>query len=507
MKSEKSNQHTTLAANIGVLINLVFLTLFLATCLGGTAFADEEKAPVLDELLAHPDVQGALAAIDAWVEGKQHYDRVPGISVGIVRDQDLMWAGNYGYSNLATKRPANPDTLYSICSISKLFTAIGVMQLRDAGKLTLRDPVADHLDWFNIQQAHEGSEPVRIEGLLTHSSGLPREARFHYWNGPDFPFPTREEMIEYLSEQETLYPSESLYQYSNLALSLAGEIISETSGENYQAYMKSHILDPLGLEDTRSYYPEDLRGEQMAIGYTGIHRNNQRLEVAPFFTRGITPAAGYTSSVNDLARFASWQFRLLEHGDDGVLAANTLREMQRVHWTDSDLKTTRGLGFGVYREDDMTVVGHSGGCPGYITHFRMVPKNKIAVIALTNAGDGPSGIVSKNMLNVIAPALAKATTPSNDDMPDYSMYEGNFEDPPWGGETAIRQWGKQLVAIRIPSDNLTNSITKLEHKEGNVFWRITNDGEKRETWHFDLDQNGKTQRVTFHNFHMDRVEY
>src|SRR6056300_1021524 len=103
MNSKTNNQHPTLGANVGVLINLVLLTLFLATCLGGKVFADEEKAPVLDELLAHPEVQGALAVIDAWVEGKQHYDRVPGISVGIVRDQDLMWAGNYGYSNLATK--------------------------------------------------------------------------------------------------------------------------------------------------------------------------------------------------------------------------------------------------------------------------------------------------------------------------------------------------------------------------------------------------------------------
>ena len=178
----------------------------IVTC---TALSAEElPAPTRDELLAHPEVTGALAIIDAWVEGTRAYDRVPGISVGIVRDQDLLWTRGYGYSNLASERPADADTLYSVCSISKLFTAIGIMQLRDQGALRLSDRVSDHLDWFDIQQQHEGSGPVTIESLLTHSSGLPRESDYPYWNGPDFPFPTREQMIDRLGSQAMLYPAQ-----------------------------------------------------------------------------------------------------------------------------------------------------------------------------------------------------------------------------------------------------------------------------------------------------------
>ena len=92
-------------------------------------FADEEiQQPTTDEILAHPEVRGALRAIDAWLEGTRIYERIPGISAGIVHDQELIWNKGYGYSNLETKRPADADTLYSICSISKLFTAIGIMQ-------------------------------------------------------------------------------------------------------------------------------------------------------------------------------------------------------------------------------------------------------------------------------------------------------------------------------------------------------------------------------------------
>ena len=120
-----------------------FLTATLIACCGFSShlnlvLADEEiQQPTADEILAHPEVKGALRAIDAWLEGTQIYDRIPGISAGIVHDQELIWSKGYGYSNLEAKRPADADTLYSICSISKLFTSIGIMQLRDANKLTL----------------------------------------------------------------------------------------------------------------------------------------------------------------------------------------------------------------------------------------------------------------------------------------------------------------------------------------------------------------------------------
>ena len=182
----------------------LMMTLFIGT---PAMAADESDEPTMEELLAHPEVKGALSIIDAWLDGRHMFEQIPGISVGIVRDQDLLWDKGYGYGNLETERPVDANTLYSICSISKLFTAIGLMQLRDEGKLRLRDSVADHLGWYDIEQAHEDSGPVTIEGLMTHSSGLPRESDFPYWIGPDFPFPTRQEMIERLSSQETLYRS------------------------------------------------------------------------------------------------------------------------------------------------------------------------------------------------------------------------------------------------------------------------------------------------------------
>ncbi len=380
------------------------------------------------------------------------------------------------------------------------------MQLRDANKLKLRDSVGDHLDWFDITQAYEKSGPITIESLLTHSSGLPRESDFPYWGGPDFPFPTREQMIEKLKTQRTLYPAQRHYQYSNLALSLAGEIVQEQSGQEYQAYIKANILDPLRLSSTRTYYPEKMRGDELAIGYTGMQRDGTREPVKPFFTRGITPAAGFTSSVKDLARFASWQFKLLEDGGEDVLDANTLREMHRVHWLDDENGRMRGLGFSIWRVGDITVVGHGGGCPGYITNFLMSAKDQVAIVALTNAGDGPAQRLTQNMLKTINAALKKAKTPSEDTMPDFSMYEGNYQAPPWGGEMAIRQWDDQLVAISIPSDDLEKAMTKLEHDDGHTFVRLTDDDEPREPWVFEMADAGKAQRILRHSSYWKRID-
>lgn len=484
-----------------------FIAVLFALCVtfSSQSYCDEDQ-PGADELKAHPAVQGALNVIDAWVDGVRDYERVPGMSVGVVYDRELLWDKGYGYSNLESQRAADADTIYSICSISKLFTAIGIMQLRDAGKLTLRDPVADHLDWYAIEQSHSDDGPATIEGLLTHSSGLPRESDFPYWNAPEFPFPTREEMIERIREQQTLYPASTYYQYSNLALALAGEVIQERSGTEYQEYMQKAILDPLGMEDTRTFYPENLRGEQLAIGYTGLDRRGAREPVNPFFTRAITAAAGFTSTVRDLARFATWQFETLDDGGNEVLNRNSLREMHRVHWISTDWETTRGLGFRVMRVDDETYVGHGGACPGYITEFLIMPEHRIGAITLTNAGDGPAGNTVMNLLKVIKPAIDAAHEPSEEEIPNYSMYEGNYEAPPWGGEVAVRQSGEHLVLINLPSDDLPDAMTRLKHREGNVFVRLTDKDEEREPWEFHIRPDGKPEKVVVHSHELYRIE-
>jgi CubicO group peptidase (beta-lactamase class C family) len=250
------------------------------------------------------------------------------------------------------------------------------------------------------------------------------------------------------------------------------------------------------MADTRPFFPKKLHGKQMAIGYSGLGRDKTRKPVDPFFTKGITPAAGFTSTVNDLARFASWNFRTVAGQENDVLDPNTLREMQRVHWVDPDWENSWGLGFVVAKAKKQTVVGHGGGCPGYITSLSMVPKQKVAAITLTNAGDGPANSVNKSMVGIIGAALQKAVSSKQPVATpvDLRKYEGNFGGSIWGGEVAIRQWGDKLSIVRLPSDSL-EKIEKLKRVAGDTFVRMTTEDEVREQWVFQT--NDKDEVVGF----------
>lgn len=491
-------------------MKLLMCVLWMALLMGltGAVTASESSAVQLSE---NPEIKGAIAVVDAWVDGVRAYADVPGISVGVVADQDLLFAKGYGLANRRRKVPADEDTIYSICSISKLFTSISVMQMRDAGKLALRDPVRRHLPWFAIEQHHQGAGPARIHGLLTHSSGLPREVDFPYWVNTDFPFPDRPSMIAQIARQQTLYPADSLFQYSNLGLTLAGEIVAELAGQPYREYVEQNVLAPLSMNDTRPYFPRDLHGKQMAIGYSGLGRERKRKPVPPFDTKAVTPAAGFTSTVADLAKFASWQFRLLGNNGDHVLDANTLREMHRVHWVDPDWKTSWGLGFVVANAEGTTVVAHGGGCPGYITSLQLVPKQKLAAIVLTNAGDGPANNIASNVLRTFGPVLkaarsaTAAAATADPKAPagvatavDLQPYVGNYGGSIWGGEVAIRVWDDKLVALDLPSESLKD-LTKLKWTRGDEFVRLSQDGEPREPWVFQRDDNGLVTGILRHS--------
>jgi CubicO group peptidase (beta-lactamase class C family) len=251
-----------------------------------------------------------------------------------------LWARGFGYANVAQKRAAMPHTIYRIASITKLFTSTAILQLRDAGKLQLDDPITRHLSWFNIQNRYVDAPPITIRHLLTHTSGLPREAAFPYWT--DANFPRREQIMATLPQQETIFPPEIEWKYSNLGLALAGEIVAAVSGQSYEDYIEHYILDPLGMSSTYVRSP-DPNHPQLATGY-GRHLPDGSRSLSPFTDcHGITPAANMASTVEDLARFAMLQFRNGPAGGGQTLRGSTLREMLRVHWLEPRLAGWPGL--------------------------------------------------------------------------------------------------------------------------------------------------------------------
>lgn len=452
-------------------------------------------------------VTDAVRLWSEWVEYQAGTERVPAVSWGIVHDQDVIASGAFGAANPAEGLPATTETLYSICSISKLFTSIGLMQQREAGNVRLDGAVSDYLDWFDIEDAHPNDEAITVRRLLTHSSGLPRESDFPYWTDADYPFPTPEAIRERLGEQRTLYPASRYFQYSNLGLTLVGDIVEAVSGQSYHAYMREHLLDPLGMSDTYTDIPVELRGSRLAIGHTALKRDGTRDVVAPFETRGIAPAAGYASNVDDMAKFAMWQFRVLD-GESDLLRASTLREMQRVHWIDPDWETTWGLGFSVRREGERTFARHGGGCPGYFTEFRLEPKTRIGVIVLTNTIGSDPGSYAATAFDLVAPAVADVLA-SPDDAPERAFdpepYAGVYGSI-WG-QVAIGPWKDGLAVLGLGTSDPAGSLQRLRHVEDHTFRIVRDDDESLgETVEFELGPHGRATRFKRHSIWQERIE-
>jgi CubicO group peptidase (beta-lactamase class C family) len=460
----------------------------------------------------HPRVRDAVNVVEVWLDAQRAYERIPAISGALVHDQELIWAGAFGYADPETGVPATSKTAYSICSISKLFTAVGIMQLRDEGLLRLEDPVEDLLPWFNIQETYPGSPPVTVRGILTHSSGLPRESDYPYWIHP-FDFPDHEQVVDRLGEQEMLYPSDRYYQYSNLGLTLAGEIVAELSGQPYDQYVRHRILDPIGMSSTWPDIGQHPEPDRLAVGYSSTRRDGTRMRMPPFEVEGIAPAAGFASTVEDLARFASWQFEILETGGDAVLSGNTLREMQRVHWLDPDWEITRGLGFGVYRNDGVTYVGHYGLCPGYYSAIRLHPPSHLAAVVMMNAIALSPSALAVEALRILGPSVDEALDESaavEDGLldadyeavempPAFERFLGSYDENPWGGEAAVVPWAGGLAILWLPTMNPADELTPLRHVGDNTFRRIREDGELGESYVFVEDETGRVSGLSYHS--------
>ncbi|RLE20007.1 MAG: serine hydrolase, partial [Acidobacteria bacterium] len=295
-------------------------------------------------LQERPEVADALTVLDRWIEKQVEYHRLPGLSIAIVYDQDIVWAKGYGFSDVEGKIPATPSTVYRMGSVTKVFTSSAIMMLRDQGKLRLDDPVSKYLPWFRIDNPFPDSPEITIRQLLTHTSGLPREADVPYWT--DHIFPTREQLVKVVPTQELVAPPATTYHYSNLGMSLLGEVVAEVSGRSWAEYLQTEIFEPLGMSSS-SGAPGEALMQRRATPYMLIGPDGAR-DIFDYYDAGaIGPAANMVSTVEDIARFASMQFSGGPAGGAQILKGSTLREMQRVHWVYPSFSGGRGLGFSV----------------------------------------------------------------------------------------------------------------------------------------------------------------
>ncbi len=440
--------------------------------------------PLLEE---HPDLAAVVNILDTWIERTMHKSHQPGLAIGLVYDGELLWGKGYGAADVQTKNPFTLDTCFRIASITKTFTATAIMQLRDAGKLSLDDPVAQHLDWFNLR--FDDAPEITIHNLLTHTSGLPRDSHGPMWterNAPDWG-----EFVARISERHPTRPPYDKFAYSNLGYSLLGGIIEAVSGQSWAAYLQQNILNPLEMSAT--YPVPNANDSLLAKGYSRFDGDYARRSMPFFLMNGFEASANFASSIHDLVKYMRYH---LSKGQTPILSGHTLRDMHRIHWLYDKWDGGYGLGLGLHKIKEWVISGHSGGYPGYLTQFTVCRKHNMGVIVLTNALDSNPFQYTEQAYKLVLPEVIKATKKAEPEAdPEWEKYVGDYVSDWSYDKVLIRDGQLQVVSL----DYMDEPPTILKPtEEGHVFI-IQEQNQSNETARFELDAEGNVFKMWYRN--------
>jgi CubicO group peptidase (beta-lactamase class C family) len=323
-------------------------------------------------------------AFDVWLDAFRRSARLPSLSIGIVRGQELVYARAFGVADRETSRPATLQMIYRIGSVTKVFTTTLLAILRDQGTVRLDDAVEQHLpEGVCLPSDPRGARPMTLRHLATHSSGLPRLPVNLTPRGDD-PYGgyTVEALYSGLAQTRLDFPTGADYSYSNLGVGLLGHVLERAAGKSYEELLQQYLLEPLGMNDTSITLGPDQQA-RLAIGYK---EEDPTRRAADWDTGCLAAAGALVSTIPDLAQFLALQL-LAGHADVVPVAGGTLTELHTAQQLAKDWNSARGLGWHLqHNEGQGDLVWHNGGLDGFASWVSFLPKFQVGVIVLTNCG-------------------------------------------------------------------------------------------------------------------------
>jgi CubicO group peptidase (beta-lactamase class C family) len=340
------------------------------------------------------DIRGLIQRADAQTMVELAKSNLGGATLGIVFDGRLVWTRSYGWADRARRIPASAATIYRVGSVTKLFTALMLLQLEEAGTVHLSDPVERHYpEVAGLRGRPPGAAPITLAQLATHTSGLAPEPQHatRYLSGPVSDW--EKVMLSALPETEYQFEPGTRFGYSNIGYAILGAALARAAGKPYVPYVRERIFRPLGMKDT-DFEPRRAMRRRLATGYVLDHGAVDSLtSEREHRGRGYkVPNGAAYSTVADLARFVAFE---LGAGPDSVLRGDRLRENLRrtIVASDDDMTAGYGVGFQVERAGNVLLYGHNGGVAGYRADVFFEPRSRTGFILLHNAqGDGFGGL-------------------------------------------------------------------------------------------------------------------
>ncbi|HEY1550797.1 MAG TPA: serine hydrolase domain-containing protein [Kofleriaceae bacterium] len=349
-----------------------------------------------------PDRKAKLTAaaqqLDAAIADEMTREHVPGLALGIVVDGELVFAKGYGVADVDAKTPPDLDTAYRLGSLTKSFTAVSVLALRDDGVLTLDDPL---VRWVpaaaGIVYPTRDAAPITLRQLLTHTSGLPRE----YDRAKTT---TEAEVLAQLDGLALESPPGQTFSYSNLGYVMLGMVVAHASHLTFRDFVTKRIFEPLGM--TASAFDST---PKLAPAYEENNRTRDKLSEY----RLAVGAGGIVSTVRDLARYVAFELAAYPPRSDaetGPIRRASVRESHatgfangaRVTRRDGKLAldaTSYGFGWSAHRTcDGNDLVEHNGGIDSYRTAIALLVDHGVGVIVMTNFGNANTDRLTERVI-------------------------------------------------------------------------------------------------------------
>lgn len=336
----------------------------------------------------------AVPAVDSVMQAFMQRSRVPGIAYGIIVDGKLMHVAATGLREVPSGAKVDTSSVFRIASMTKSFTALAILQLRDAGKLSLDDPAEKYVPQLKALRYSTSDAPrITVRHLLTHSAGFPED---NPWG--DQQLAASDEDLSRMITAGIPFSNVPgvAYEYSNFGFAILGRIVVNVSGMPYARYIREQVLRPLGMTST-TLEARDVPANRLAHGYR--LQDGKWLEEPPLPDGSFGAMGGMLTSSADLSRWvglmlSAWPPR--DGAESPVLKRSSLREMQQL-WRNAGASVSRtanglsltsgGYAYGLRVSQNCLfnhIVAHSGGLPGFGSQMRWLPEYGVGIIALGN---------------------------------------------------------------------------------------------------------------------------
>jgi CubicO group peptidase (beta-lactamase class C family) len=379
---------------------LIVLLIFSLILIGLMVFWPRAPKP--------PETVKSIAELEIYLEKLVDFGTPPGMSLVVVKNDSIIYSKGFGWADQPRKIRATPETVYHWWSITKIVTAIAILQLQEQGKLHLDDPVSKFLPFFKVQYLSPTSKTITIRNLLNHSSGIPDPVFkimrwIHHEGEPNLNQTALVEKVLPDFSKLTFEPGTDT-RYTNIGYMVLGAIIEKVTNQTYENYIRQNILQPLGMDHTDFIYTKEMETYEAAGSHPLFDKWTPLVPfIAGSYIREIygnhiwlehiytdqTPPSGLIGSVMDAACL---ERAFLNNGvfdDRRILSAESVKQMT----TESHIKKVddpfpyfvrQGFGWQVYKDRGGLMLRHEGGGIGFNTIMQIYPDEKLGFILFSN---------------------------------------------------------------------------------------------------------------------------